>query len=126
MNLTLDKISIKSDLSFDSSRDNLDKDSKVITIFSLDINRQINKSSSLSDSLLNLVSSQFELIKRGDTISTLNILYIQLYFLREISDIFLSIFDIGQTDLKNSSLEEIINLLSSSGFLNTSPSNILS
>ena len=99
MNLTLDKISIKSDLSFDSSRDNLDKDSKVITIFSLDINRQINKSSSLSDSLLNLISSQFELIKRSDTISTLNILYIQLDFLREISDIFLSIFDIGQTDL---------------------------
>jgi hypothetical protein len=75
MDFTLYQISIEFYLSLKSSRDYLYKDSQIISIFSLDINRQVYQSSSLSNSLLNLISSEFELVKRSDAIITLNILY---------------------------------------------------
>lgn len=103
----------------------MDEDSQVVTVFSLDINREVNEGSSLSDSLLNLISGQFELVERGDAVVTLNILNEQLDLLGEVSDVLLSVLNITQTNLKDSALKEIVDFLSTSGFFNTGPSDIL-
>lgn len=42
MDLALNEVSIELDLSLGSSRDDLDEDSEVVTVFGLDINREIN------------------------------------------------------------------------------------
>ncbi len=63
LDLALEQISIELDLTLGSSGDDLNEDSEVVAILSLNIDRDVNQSSSLSDGLLDLVSSQFELIK---------------------------------------------------------------
>jgi hypothetical protein len=97
--LALNEISIEFDLTLSSSRDDLNKDSKIVSVFGFDVNRDVNQSSSFSNGLLGLISGQFELIERSYAVISLNILNVKFDFLGQVLNIFLSVFDITKTDL---------------------------
>lgn len=112
-------------MSLGSSGDDLDEDSQVVAVFGLDVDREVNEGSSLSDGLLNLISGQFELVERSDTVVALDILNEQLDLLGEVSDLLLTVLDVSQTNLKNSSLKKIVDFLGTSWLFDTGPSDIL-
>ena len=85
-------------------RDNLDKDSELVTILGLDIGEDVNQGLSLSKVLHDLVSSELVFVERSCHSVSLDILDGNLDLLGHILDIELVLLDISQTDLKNSSL----------------------
>ena len=108
-----------------SLRNNLDKNSKLVTLLGLDVGKDVNQSLSLSEVLHDLVSGKLISIERSCDSVSLNILNSNFDLFGHILDIELMLLNISQTYFKNSSLKKILYFLSTSWFLNWSPTNLL-
>lgn len=125
LNLALFQIGIKLDLLRGSLGDNLYENSQLVSVLAFDVGENIDQGLSLSEVLLYLVSGKLELVKGGGHSIALDVLHGHLELLGDVINVKFVFLYIGQADLQHSSLQKLLNLLSSGGLLDWGPSDLL-